>query len=85
VTIKSVGEWQSTRSWPSATGRPRVPRRGRCPPDPPANGLGSNTSVQDAYNLAGSWAWCCPAGGDHLLDSYHDERQPVGSRSSIAP
>ncbi|MDN5918250.1 MAG: FAD-dependent monooxygenase [Pseudonocardia sp.] len=46
---------------------------------PPANGLGSNTSVQDAYNLA--WKLSLVVRGkasDALLDTYHDERQPVG-------
>jgi 2,4-dichlorophenol 6-monooxygenase len=41
--------------------------------------LGSNTSVQDAYNLAWKLALVLSGqAGDHLLDSYHDERQPVG-------
>ena len=48
---------------------------------PPANGLGSNTSIQDAYNLA----WKIAAvvrhqAGPQLLDSYSQERQPVGKR-----
>lgn len=46
---------------------------------PPANGLGSNTSVQDAYNLA--WKLALVLGGkadESLLDSYSAERQPVG-------
>jgi 2,4-dichlorophenol 6-monooxygenase len=45
----------------------------------PANGLGSNTSVQDSYNLA--WKLALVLSGradDNLLDSYNDERQPVG-------
>jgi 2,4-dichlorophenol 6-monooxygenase len=46
---------------------------------PPSNGLGSNTSIQDAFNLAWKLAyvvrgWAAPA----LLDSYSDERVPVG-------
>ena len=48
---------------------------------PPANGLGSNTSIQDAYNLA--WKLALVARGhadDGLLDTYNDERQPVGRR-----
>lgn len=47
----------------------------------PANGLGSNTSVQDSYNLA--WKLALVLSGsadDNLLDSYNDERQPVGRR-----
>jgi 2,4-dichlorophenol 6-monooxygenase len=46
---------------------------------PPANGLGSNTSMQDAYNLA--WKLALVLGGragEGLLDSYDAERQPVG-------
>jgi 2,4-dichlorophenol 6-monooxygenase len=45
----------------------------------PANGLGSNTSVQDSYNLA--WKLALVLSGrtnDSLLDSYSKERQPVG-------
>ncbi|QQO15226.1 FAD-dependent monooxygenase [Bradyrhizobium diazoefficiens] len=48
---------------------------------PPTNGLGSNTSIQDAYNLC--WKLklvlenkAAPA----LLDSYSAERQPVGKQ-----
>ncbi len=46
---------------------------------PPANGLGSNTSMQDAYNLAWKLALVVQGrAGDALLDSYDAERQPVG-------
>jgi len=46
---------------------------------PPANGLGSNTSMQDSYNLA--WKLALVVQGqadDGLLDTYDAERQPVG-------
>ncbi len=46
---------------------------------PPTNGLGSNTSIQDAYNLA--WKLTLVLNGQAspaLLDSYDAERQPVG-------
>jgi 2,4-dichlorophenol 6-monooxygenase len=46
---------------------------------PPANGLGSNTSIQDAYNLA--WKLSLVISGrarESLLDTYNQERQPVG-------
>ena len=46
---------------------------------PPANGLGSNTSMQDTYNLA--WKLALVLRGqasEALLDSYNTERQPVG-------
>lgn len=46
---------------------------------PPANGLGSNTSIQDAYNLAWKLALVTSGrAGDGLLDTYDAERQPVG-------
>ena len=48
---------------------------------PPANGLGSNTSIQDAYNLAWKLALVTSGKADEsLLDSYDEERQPVGRR-----
>ena len=46
---------------------------------PPAGGLGSNTSIQDSYNLAWKLAMVLEGqAGPGLLDSYHDERHPVG-------
>ncbi len=46
---------------------------------PPANGLGSNTSMQDAWNLVWKLALVLQGkAGDRLLDSYNAERQPVG-------
>ena len=46
---------------------------------PPHNGLGSNTCIQDSYNLG--WkltavlkGWAAPS----ILSTYNDERQPVG-------
>ncbi|MFC0401416.1 FAD-dependent oxidoreductase [Paraburkholderia rhizosphaerae] len=46
---------------------------------PPTNGLGSNTSIQDAYNLA--WKLALVVKGKAspaLLESYNAERVPVG-------
>jgi 2,4-dichlorophenol 6-monooxygenase len=48
---------------------------------PPSNGLGSNTSIQDAYNLA--WKLAAVLKGHAappLLDSYSIERAPVAER-----
>ncbi len=45
---------------------------------PPSNGLGSNTSIQDSYNLA--WKLAAVLQGraaESLLDTYTDERAPV--------
>ncbi|MEV5240936.1 FAD-dependent monooxygenase [Streptomyces cinnamoneus] len=46
----------------------------------PAGGLGLNTGVQDAANLGWKLAAVLQQrGDDRLLDSYHDERHPVGT------
>ncbi|MGE5696239.1 MAG: FAD-dependent monooxygenase [Candidatus Sericytochromatia bacterium] len=46
---------------------------------PPTGGLGLNTGVHDAHNLAWKLAWeisgCAPA---DLLDTYEAERRPIG-------
>jgi 2,4-dichlorophenol 6-monooxygenase len=45
---------------------------------PPSNGLGSNTSVQDSYNLAWKLAAVLRGQAGHpLLDTYSAERAPV--------
>jgi hypothetical protein len=47
---------------------------------PPTGGFGLNTGVQDVYNLA--WKIAAVMRGDadeELLDSYHAERQPLGT------
>ena len=45
---------------------------------PPSNGLGSNTSIQDAFNLAWKLAHVVKGqAGEGLLDSYSAERAPV--------
>ncbi|KAL7908491.1 FAD binding domain-containing protein [Trichoderma velutinum] len=46
----------------------------------PAYGLGSNTCIQDSYNLAWKVAYVSKGlAGPALLESYHEERQPVGA------
>ena len=45
---------------------------------PPSNGLGSNTSIQDSFNLAWKLAAVLKGqAGEALLDSYSVERAPV--------
>ena len=47
----------------------------------PAGGQGMNTGIQDAYNLAWKVALVIEGrASDSLLDSYHEERHPVGQR-----
>jgi 2-polyprenyl-6-methoxyphenol hydroxylase-like FAD-dependent oxidoreductase len=46
---------------------------------PPTGGFGLNTGVQDVHNLAWKLAFVLRGlAGDSLLDSYDDERRPVG-------
>jgi 2,4-dichlorophenol 6-monooxygenase len=46
---------------------------------PPTNGLGSNTSIQDAYNLCWKLKYVLEGNASpSLLDSYSTERQPIG-------
>ncbi|MFY2791516.1 FAD-dependent oxidoreductase [Rhodococcus sp. MALMAid1271] len=48
---------------------------------PPSNGLGSNTSIQDSYNLAWKLAAVLNGhAGEALLDTYSTERAPVAQR-----
>ncbi len=46
---------------------------------PPANGLGSNTAVQDSYNLAWKLSYVLQGiASPKILGTYSTERQPVG-------
>lgn len=48
---------------------------------PPSSGLGSNTCMQDSFNLAWKLAYAVKGwAGQDLLDSYSPERVPVGQQ-----
>ncbi|QTN35103.1 FAD-dependent oxidoreductase [Cognatishimia activa] len=48
---------------------------------PPSNGLGSNTSIQDSFNLAWKLAAVLKGeAGERLLESYNTERAPVAKQ-----
>lgn len=48
---------------------------------PPSNGLGSNTSIQDSYNLAWKLAAVLRGqAGESLLDTYTVERAPIAKQ-----
>ena len=52
-----------------------------CHRHPPTNGLGSNTSIQDAFNLSWKLALVLDGRADgSLLHSYDAERAPVGEQ-----
>ncbi|MCP2636062.1 FAD-dependent monooxygenase [Microbacterium sp. HD4P20] len=80
--ITAVNPWYVNEAWAPVYSSGRV----FCGGDavhrhPPSNGLGSNTSVQDAYNLAWKIAFVLRGyAGPELLDSYSDERSPIGEQ-----
>jgi 2,4-dichlorophenol 6-monooxygenase len=82
VTIKSKSTWTVNNLYAAKYTSGRV----FCMGDavhrhPPTNGLGSNTSIQDAYNLCWKLAYVLRgAANPSLLDSYDTERQPVGKQ-----
>jgi len=82
VRIRKITEWQFNHVVAKHYRRGRLFLAGDAAHrHPPANGLGSNTSVQDSYNLAWKLALVVQGKADEsLLDSYNDERQPVGRR-----
>jgi 2,4-dichlorophenol 6-monooxygenase len=82
VRLKGTSKWQVNNVVAQEYRRGRVFLMGDAAHrHPPAGGLGSNTSIQDAYNLAWKLAFVLSGrAGEGLLDSYHEERQPVGTQ-----
>lgn len=82
IRIKAVSEWQINHLVSRRYRDGRVFLAGDAAHrHPPANGLGTNTSIQDSYNLAWKLALVLRGGaGEGLLDTYHEERQPVGKQ-----
>lgn len=79
IRVKAVSKWTINRMFARSMVKGRVAIAGDAAHrHPPANGLGSNTSVQDAFNLA--WKLAMIVRGEAspaLLQTYSDERQPV--------
>jgi 2,4-dichlorophenol 6-monooxygenase len=79
MRVKSAAPWTVNHHFATTIARGRV----FCAGDavhrhPPTNGLGSNTSIQDSYNLA--WKLAHVVAGTAapaLLDSYDAERAPI--------
>ncbi|HEX3785400.1 MAG TPA: FAD-dependent monooxygenase [Pseudonocardiaceae bacterium] len=82
VRITSTSLWTVNHSYATEYSSGRV----FCAGDavhrhPPSNGLGSNTSIQDSYNLAWKLAMVLRGeAGPALLDTYTAERAPVGKQ-----
>jgi len=82
VEFVSIAPWYVNRAYAAGYSRGRI----FCGGDavhrhPPSSGLGSNTSIQDGFNLA--WKLAFAVRGDaglRLLRSYSDERAPVGKQ-----
>lgn len=82
VEITSTSVWGNNKMYAKEYSKGRVFAMGDATHrHPPSNGLGSNTSVQDAYNLAWKLAYVLKGkAGEALLNSYTAERAPVGKQ-----
>lgn len=82
VRIDSYSLWGNNKMYATSYRRGRVFCMGDATHrHPPSNGLGSNTSIQDAYNLAWKLAYVLKGyAASSLLDSYDPERSPVGKQ-----
>ena len=82
IKIRSTAIWSVNRQYATRYSNGRV----FCLGDavhrhPPSNGLGSNTSIQDSYNLAWKLALVLQGKADaSLLATYNDERTPIGKQ-----
>jgi 2,4-dichlorophenol 6-monooxygenase len=82
VKLKGTSVWSVNHMYAEKASKGRV----FCMGDaihrhPPSNGLGSNTSIQDAYNLA--WKLALVLKGQaapELLQTYDDERAPIAQQ-----
>lgn len=79
VRVKSANKWQINHIAARQMSKGRVFLAGDAAHrHPPANGLGTNTSIQDGFNLAWKLAMVLKGqAGPQLLETYSQERQPV--------
>jgi 2,4-dichlorophenol 6-monooxygenase len=82
VEIQSVSTWTVNNMYATTMQNGRVFCMGDATHrHPPSNGLGSNTSIQDAFNLAWKLAYVLKGkAGEALLDSYQAERAPIAKQ-----
>jgi 2,4-dichlorophenol 6-monooxygenase len=82
IDLYDVTPWKVNQAWAIEYSAGRV----HCAGDavhrhPPSSGLGSNTSIQDSFNLAWKLAYVIKQWADlELLRSYSAERAPVGKQ-----
>ena len=82
LTITGTSTWLVNQAWAPTYSSGRVFLGGDAVHrHPPSNGLGSNTSIQDAYNLAWKLAFVLEGhAAPSLLDTYSQERAPIGKQ-----
>ncbi|NDZ17509.1 2,4-dichlorophenol 6-monooxygenase [Variovorax sp. WS11] len=82
IRVKAVSKWTINQVVARTMNKGRVMIAGNAAHrHPPANGLGTNTCVQDGFNLAWKLALVLKGqAGTGLLDSYTQERLPVGQQ-----
>jgi 2,4-dichlorophenol 6-monooxygenase len=82
VEIVSTSLWTNNKLWAQRYSQGRVFAMGDAVHrHPPSNGLGSNTSVADAYNICWKLAHVLRGqAAPSLLRTYDDERVPVGEQ-----
>lgn len=82
IDLLSVSTWTVNNMYAKKMSKGRV----FCAGDathrhPPSNGLGSNTSIQDGFNLAWKLAYVIKdKAGTELLDTYSIERSPIAKQ-----
>jgi 2,4-dichlorophenol 6-monooxygenase len=82
VDIQSVSTWTVNNMYATKMSAGRVYCMGDATHrHPPSNGLGSNTSIQDAFNLAWKLAHVLKGqAGPKLLESFNTERAPIAKQ-----
>jgi 2,4-dichlorophenol 6-monooxygenase len=82
IDIQSVSTWTVNNMYATTMQNGRVFCMGDATHrHPPSNGLGSNTSIQDAFNLAWKLAYVLKGkAGEKLLDSFQVERAPIAKQ-----
>lgn len=82
LTLEGTSIWYVNQQYATSASKGRV----FCAGDaihrhPPSSGLGSNTCMQDSFNLAWKLAYAVKGwAGPELLESYSDERIPVAQQ-----
>lgn len=82
VRIEATSTWTVNETYATQLSSGRVFAMGDAiHRHPPTNGLGSNTSIQDAFNLAWKLAYVIKGkAGPELLETYSIERAPVAEQ-----